>query len=220
MNPGRDPAAGRLLPATAAGTAAGGAVEAEEDEALLRGVREGELGALERLVARKRERAYRLARHVVGDEDDAKDVVQIAFIRVWRMARRYRAGSGFDAWFHRIVVNLAIDFRRRRGARRRGIEGLGTAAAVRPTPPRAELPGSLRAGEVRAIFDDLARALPPRQRAVFALREIEGMEGAEVATLLRMRESTVRNHLFQARRTLRKALLERYPEYMPARRSD
>ena len=110
-------------------------------------------------------------------------------------------------------MNLAIDSLRRDRARRRGLQELRTADAG-PSATGA-IPASLRRSEVGRIFDDLARDLPARQRAVFALREIEGMETEEVARILGLRPSTVRNHLFQARRALQESLRSRYPEYLP-----
>jgi RNA polymerase sigma-70 factor (ECF subfamily) len=77
------------------------------------------------------------------------------------------------------------------------------------------VPRGLRENEIRRVFDDLAAELPARQRAVFALREIEGLDTDEVARLCGVRASTVRNHLFQARRALQRALERRYPEYLP-----
>jgi RNA polymerase sigma-70 factor (ECF subfamily) len=180
---------------------------------LLRRAAGGELRAFELLVERKRARAYRLARYVVGQDEDAEDVVQLAFIRVWRTLGRYHPGSGFDPWLGRIVVNLAIDLRRRTRTRRRGLRVL--AAAPRPPIDRGQVPRGLRENEIRRVFDDLAAELPARQRAVFALREIEGLDTDEVARLCGVRASTVRNHLFQARRALQRALERRYPEYLP-----
>jgi len=187
----------------------------EDDEALLRRAAAGELPAFERLVERKRARAYRLARYIVGQEEDAEDVVQLAFIRVWRTLARYHPGSGFDPWMGRIVVNLAIDFRRRNRTRRRGLRML--ASAPRPRLDGGQVPRGMREAEIRRVFDDLAAELPARQRAVFALREIEGLDTEEVARLCGVRASTVRNHLFQARRALQRALERRYPEYLPER---
>jgi len=206
----RPPETHGVAPEGEAGTAAPREVD---DEALLRRAAGGELRAFELLVERKRARAYRLARYIVGQDEDAEDVVQLAFIRVWRMLARYHPGSGFDPWLGRIVVNLAIDFRRRNRTRRRGLRVLATA----PRPPldRGQVPRGLREDEIRRVFDDLAGALPARQRAVFALREIEGMNTDEVARLCGVRASTVRNHLFQARRALQLALQRRYPEYLP-----
>jgi len=205
------------LPGPAPGEGAGSqtahGADGVDDEALLRRAATGELRAFELLVERKRGRLFRLARYIVGQEDDAEDVVQLAFIRVWRMLPRYEPGSGLDPWLGRIAVNLAIDFRRRNRTRRHGLRTL--AAAPRPPADRGQVPRGLREDEVRRIFDDLSQELPARQRAVFALREIEGMDTEEVARICGVRASTVRNHLFQARRALRRALGRRYPEYLP-----
>ena len=192
-----------------------------EDAVLLARIREGDRAAFEELVLRKRDRAFRLARRVVGQDEDARDVVQLAFLRVWRKARGFRPGSDFDPWFHRIVMNLAIDLVRREQARKRSqADWVQEVSGTRSGPAQEAgrgLPDRLRVEEVSRIFDELAASLPPRQRAVFALREIEGMSNDDVARLLGIRSSTVRNHLFQARTALQKALAARYPEYLPNR---
>jgi RNA polymerase sigma-70 factor (ECF subfamily) len=68
-------------------------------------------------------------------------------------------------------------------------------------------------GEVAAIFRELAAELSEKQRMAFLLKEVEGLSSAEVAEVMGCRESTVRNHLFNARRYLRRELTKRYPEY-------
>jgi RNA polymerase sigma-70 factor, ECF subfamily len=196
-----------------------GPVSPQPDEEFLLGrVRRGDRDAFEELVRRKSDQAYRLARRVVGDDEDARDVVQGALLRVWGERARFRPGSAFDPWFHRIVVNLAIDTLRRetvqRRSRTRAALEVGTRAG-RDRISRPQIPREMRHDEVVRIFDELARDLPPRQRAIFALREIEGMTTQEVAGLLGVRPSTVRNHLFQARSVLQRSLSERYPEYLP-----
>ncbi len=191
---------------------------AGEDQALVDRIRAGDRDAFEELVRRKRDWAFRLARRVVGQDEDARDVVQLAFLRLWKKVRGFRGGSEFDPWFHRIVVNLAIDLVRRESARRRS-QADWAGEQTRPGGSgEQELPSGLRTQEVSRIFDELAACLPPRQRAIFALREIEGMSTDEVAKLMGIRSSTVRNHLFQARTTLRRALQARYPEYVPGGR--
>ncbi len=196
--------------------------DARRDAVLLARIREGDRGAFEELVLCKRDRAFRLARRVVGQDEDARDVVQLAFLRVWRRARGFRPGSDFDPWFHRIVMNLAIDLVRREMARKKSQADWAQEARGGRTGPvretERELPHRLHIEEVSRIFDELAASLPPRQRAVFALREIEGMSNDDVARLLGVRSSTVRNHLFQARAVLQKELAARYPEYLPHRR--
>jgi RNA polymerase sigma-70 factor (ECF subfamily) len=186
-----------------------------EDQALVDRIRAGDRDAFEDLVRRKRDRAFRLARRVVGQDEDARDVVQLAFLRVWRKVRGFRGGSEFDPWFHRIVVNLAIDFVRRESARRRSQADWAGEQTRAGGSGEQEMPTGLQLQEVSRIFDELAASLPPRQRAIFALREIERMSTDDVAKLMGIRSSTVRNHLFQARTTLRRALRARYPEYVP-----
>lgn len=74
-----------------------------------------------------------------------------------------------------------------------------------------------RTEEVSRIFRMLARSLSPKQRAVFVLKEIENVSTGEIARIMGLRQSTVRNHLFQARKILQDELRKRFPEYMPRR---
>lgn len=185
-----------------------------DERELIRRARRGDQQAFELLVGLKRERVFRIAFNIVGDEDDAKDIAQTAFIRLWSSLGRFDENSRFDPWFFRIVVNLAIDFHRkeRRGPRLVSPPADDEAGAL----PAEALPGA-EAGvmreEVRRIFNRLAADLAPVQRAVFTLREIEGVSTDEIAKILGIRSSTVRNHLMQARRHLQDGLRRRYPEY-------
>jgi RNA polymerase sigma-70 factor, ECF subfamily len=192
---------------------------------LIRRAAAGEIAAFERLVERKRERVFWIARHVVGDDELARDVAQDVFLRLFRIIRRFRSGGPFDAWLYRITLNLAIDRRRRERPHRdaarldapgtgggRGIDpGSGAAPGALIAPPSAG--EGLRRREVARIFAELSALLPKKQRFAFILREIEGLSTVEVAAILRTRESTVRNHVLQARRVLQEELRRRYPEY-------
>ncbi len=176
----------------------------------------GDRDAFEQLVRSRQQRVYWTAYQVVGNEDDARDIAQQVFIRLWRVLPRYRGGRRFDAWLHRITMNLAIDAYRRRQAR----------PDAAPLPPRpSSLPSVAGTGpaegldrrEVQAIFLRLARRLSPQQRAVFVLKEMNGLDSDEIAAALEITPSTVRNHLHQARKILRRGLAALYPEYLPAR---
>jgi len=119
----------------------------------------------------------------------------------------------------RITVNLAIDHYRSRGPARENVplpEGGDPepeASARRPATgdPRQALAGS----ELRAIFDKLAARLGAKQRAIFVMSQIEGVPTEEIARVMGISHSTVRNHLFQARRTLQEGFRQHYPEYLP-----
>jgi RNA polymerase sigma-70 factor (ECF subfamily) len=189
-----------------------------DEQDLIRLAAEGDLEAFERLVERKRERVFWIACHIVGDRELARDVAQEVFLRLYRVIRRFRSGGPFDAWLHRITTNLSIDLLRRERPHRdtAALEDVPEAAAGAPPSARGqESPAgeSLRRREIRRIFATLSALLSRKQRLAFVLREIEGLSTGEVADIMETRESTVRNHVLQARRTLQEELRRRYPEY-------
>jgi RNA polymerase sigma-70 factor, ECF subfamily len=184
-----------------------------DEKELIERSRRGDLAAFELLVREKRNQVFRIARQIVGEDDGAKDVAQMVFIRLWETLGRYREGGSFNAYLHRITVNLAIDFVRRQArsepAERMSPEALDRIAAVSPTG------GEPSPGEIQRIFRRLAGRLSPKQRAAFVLREIEGMSTEEVAAILGTSDSTVRNHVHAARQVLQDGLRRFYPEYFP-----
>lgn len=187
--------------------------EERSDRDLLDGIRARDEAALDELITRKTGPLLQLAYRVVGDREEARDIVQVAFFRVWEQVDRFDARWSPNTWIYRIVNNLAIDHLRSRQSRERQVEPvrqhLRQVAAGRSQRTLASLGGS----EVAEIFRELAGELTDKQRSVFILRELEGLSSREVAEIVDCRESTVRNHLFNARKVLRQALLARYPEY-------
>jgi len=119
----------------------------------------------------------------------------------------------------RIAGNLAIDALRARGTRSRTLAESFRLVRGGLLAAEPEAPLRLSREEVRRVFDACAVVLSEKQRLVFVLRELEEKESREVAEILGCRESTVRNHLFQARRLLREELRRRFPEYAPEPRS-
>jgi RNA polymerase sigma-70 factor (ECF subfamily) len=210
-----------------------------DERELIRRAAEGDLAAFELLVERKRDRIFWIAYHVVGDQELARDVTQEVFLRLYRVLQRFRAEGHFDTWLHRIALNLSIDALRKErphretlpidlqadGSSRSQDAGATPAGAAAHAVPQGsgESPAAetLRRREVRRIFVSLAALLSKKQRLAFILREIEGFSTSEVAAILRTRESTVRNHVLQARRILQEELRRRYPEYCrPTSRRD
>jgi len=186
-----------------------------DERTLIRLSRTGDQRAFEQLVGLKREKAFRIAFNIVGDEDDAKDIAQQAFIRLWSVIGRFDENSRFDPWFFRIVVNLAIDFYRKEKRAPATETRTGEDDEAGSIPDEA-LPGAdavVMRTELRRIFNRIAAGLTPQQRAAFTLREIEGVPTEEIARIMGVRASTVRNHLLAARRALQEALKRRYPEY-------
>ena len=186
--------------------------EPRDDRELVGAALGGDEDAFAELVRRHQAGVRRCAARILLDNEEARDVAQLAFIRAWENLARYDAAWSFSTWLYRIASNLAIDTLRSRESRDRTHSGHLRLVGDRVEPVAL---GKLGEDEVSRIFDELAAALPPMQRAAFVLREVQGLATAEVATALECTEATVRNHVFQARQTLRRELARRYPEYLP-----
>ncbi len=150
-------------------------------------------------------RLHRLARRMLADGEEARDLVQETFVRAARRLAAVPAADGdAAAWLTRVLVNLCRDRRRRLTVRRREAPGLehhlGSSAAAR----ESSVEGRLAARS--AVEAALAR-LSPRRRAVVVLHEIEERSVAEIAHLLGLARVTVRWHLAVARRDLAATLL-------------
>jgi RNA polymerase sigma-70 factor, ECF subfamily len=183
------------------------------DRDLLLAVRDSDEAAFNELIGRKTRPLLQLVQRILGDLEEARDVVQVTFFKVWENRCKFDERWSPNTWIYRIASNLAIDHLRSRRSREKSQEPvrlhiLHSADAS----SRGDL-SRLQQTEVAAIFRELSAGLSEKQRMAFLLREIEGLSSPEVAEVLGCRESTVRNHLFNARKYLRRELLKRYPEY-------
>lgn len=186
------------------------------DRDLLVAMQDGDEQALDELIQRKTGPLVQLAYRVLGDMEEARDVVQVTFFRVWEHRDRFDQRWSPNTWIYRIANNLAIDHLRSRKSREKTHEPVRQHLRQVADGRSARSLAGLAQGEVMQIFQELAAELTEKQRAVFLLREVEGLSSQEVAEIVGCRESTVRNHLFNARKLLRRELVARYPEYAPA----
>jgi RNA polymerase sigma-70 factor, ECF subfamily len=185
-----------------------------EERALALRAQAGDVEAFAELVRRRTPGVVAFLRRMLGDAEDARDVAQLTFLRVWENIGRYDPAWAFSTWLFRIAGNLAIDaIRARRTRQRTEAESFRLVKGSR-TATEPEAHAVLHKDEVRRVFDACASVLSETQRLVFVLREFEERDGREIAGILECRESTVRNHLFQARRLLRDEIRKRYPEYV------
>ncbi|MEE8279001.1 MAG: RNA polymerase sigma factor [Thermoanaerobaculia bacterium] len=183
------------------------------DRELLKAIQRNDEAAFDQLIERKAAPLVQVALRIVGDREEARDIVQLAFLRVWEKRQRFEDRWSPNTWLYRITTNLAIDHLRFRQSRQRRVEPVRRhLRRVADSRQSVEL-SALQQTEVTAIFQRLVSCLSERQRLVFVLRGVEGLDSREVAEILGCRTSTVRNHLFAARKKLRKELLRRYPEY-------
>jgi len=173
-----------------------GVTQSRLAEAASRGDRE----AFGRLVLEHALTARRVAFSVLGNWDEAEDVVQDAALAAWQAIDRYDPARSFRPWFLRIVSNASLDQLRRRRVRR--AEPLTEAE-----PHHGPMPD--REAERAVLRDHLNRALatlPERQRLAVTMFDVEGMSHAEIAQSLAVPEGTVRSYVFHARRALRRVL--------------
>ena len=183
------------------------------DRDLLVAVRKGEESALNELIGRKTKPLLQLCQRILSDAEEARDVVQVTFFKVWENRGKFDDRWSPNTWIYRIASNLAIDHLRSRKSREKSHEPVRQhLRQVADGRAHRDL-SRLQQTEVSMIFRELSAGLSEKQRMVFLLRELEGLSSPEVAEILGCRESTVRNHLFNARKYLRRELLRRYPEY-------
>ncbi|GAA1712437.1 RNA polymerase sigma factor SigE [Isoptericola hypogeus] len=155
-------------------------------------------------------RVYRLAYRLTGNQQDAEDLTQETFLRVFRSLSSYTPGT-FEGWLHRITTNLFLDQVRRR--KRIRMEAMGDDAARVAAPEDGGRPE--RGFEHANLDHDVQRALDalrPEYRAAVVLCDIEGLSYEEIAVTLGIKLGTVRSRIHRARAQLRDALEHRRAE--------
>jgi RNA polymerase sigma-70 factor (ECF subfamily) len=144
---------------------------------------------------------YRLTLAIVGNEADAADATQDAFVAAWRQIRSLRDAARLEAWLGRIATNSArmvVRGRRRRSVREiGGLDAVALTVAAEPAP--TGFSPAERDGRVLAAALD---RLDPDKRAILALRHLEGRGISEIAAMLRIPEGTAKSRLFAARKAL------------------
>ncbi len=178
------------------------------DDALAARAREGDRAALEALAARCRPLVYRWALVRSGDRDEAEDVAQTVLLRLVARLGGFRGEARFTTWLYQVTRSVVAEFARRQSRRRRLAE-----AQAREQEPGASplehnaLDSGALARLVRAEFD----RLPPRQREVLDLVDLQGHSAAEASRMLGIEPATARVHLLRARRAVRAAVLATQP---------
>jgi RNA polymerase sigma-70 factor, ECF subfamily len=186
------------------------------DETLCQRVADRDEAAFDQLVERYQGRAYRLAWSILRDAEEARDVSQEAFIRLYQAAGSFGGRSRFSTWFYRLLVNLCLDQRRKTrwwrqifagsdGARRPDEEPGETLLDRQPAPAADPLEGMAKERESDRLWAAVG-TLSPQQRAVVILQAQEELSTKEIATILKCSEATVRVHLHRALLTLRRTM--------------
>lgn len=177
-------------------------IDRDAEQALILRVQRGDTAAFDSLVRGYVRRARAIANRLMGDPDDADDLVQDAFLRALERIATVDPARPFGSWFFRVLVNAGMDAHRRRRVRRTEPEAPEAASSM-PSPAE-----SVEQAEIRDRFERALAALPARQRLVVWSFEVDGMSIKEIAGSLGVTEVTVRWYLHQGRRALRTALAD------------
>jgi RNA polymerase sigma-70 factor, ECF subfamily len=163
-------------------------------------VQKGNAQAFDKLVGRHMQKAFGVAFRLLGQREDAEDLVQETFLAALQKIDSFDTQREFSPWFYRILVNRCLNARKSRG-RRSTVELPSEVVSAVASPlvqtERSELKSHLR----RAM-----ELLPERQRTIVNMFDLEGFSSPEIAEVLGISDGTVRWHLHQARRVLREAL--------------
>jgi len=180
------------------------------DEEVVERVCNGERALYELLMRRHNQRIYRAARAIVRDPAEAEDVMQDAYVRAYENLSSFAGRATFATWLTKIAVHEALARVRRRGRFVDAEDFMPTLASDAPDP---EQRASDR--ELGAALEDAIDTLPDQFRAVFVLRDVEGLSTAETAECLGINEETAKTRLHRARTILRARLLSRAQELLP-----
>jgi len=182
-------------------------MDATEAAAVLARARQGDGEAFRELVERHSRSVFRLAFRMTGNEQDAEDVVQEAFLRAYKQLGRFESRANFGTWLYRIVANCSVDLMRAKQSRHDISRSESIDDAI-------ELPSSDTAGpdrlaqsaEIQARVRDALDGLSPLERAAFTLRHHEGRSIEEISRTLGLGTSAAKHSVFRAVKKLRVAL--------------
>jgi RNA polymerase sigma-70 factor (ECF subfamily) len=187
-----------------------------EDDELIRAAQKGDRSAFDALVRRYDRSVLRLALHMLGNEQDAQDVHQDAFIKAYRHLSNFRFECSFYTWLYRIVTNLCLDQLRRRKSRKEDPATVMDAAGdemdlmanIQDNRATANPARELDRKNMNAAIQSALSSLTPRERTVFELKHYQGLKLRTIGEMLSTTEETAKNTLFRATRKLRARLAD------------
>ncbi len=184
------------------------------DAVLVEMARADDEAAVRTLVRRHNQRLFRVARAIVRNDADAEDVVQASSVKAFTHLSSFRGDAELTTWLTRITINEATERLRRRhptiGLEHIDSESANSAQIIQfpsiqsPLNPEIEMSRQ----EIRQFIEEAVDAQPEAFRAVFVLRDVEGMSVEETATYLKIKPETVRTRLHRARKLLRATITE------------
>jgi len=173
------------------------------DAKLFERCRKGDADAFRPVVRHHQEFAYAVAFRILQHEEDARDAVQESFVRAWNHISKFDERKSFSTWLYRIVMRLCYDRLKSRKRKQEMLERFSNETVAPADDPDERL----ERREMTALIRELIGQLPPRQRMVFVLRDIEDMSVRQVSEILKMPAHSVKSNLYYARKNIRKKLM-------------
>jgi RNA polymerase sigma-70 factor, ECF subfamily len=190
-----------------------GAPERSSEAALIRAAQGGDSEAFEQLVRSHDQQVLRMALNLLRSPEDARDIYQEAFLRVYRNLPRFRFDCSFSTWLYRIVANLCLDQIRKRKVRKEEaaavtVEGgeVDRFQFVAEPRPEVDPQRQLMSAEVNSKIQEVLARLTARERLVFEMRHFQGMRLRSIGEALGVTEEAAKNCLFRATQKMRAAL--------------
>ena len=188
------------------------AVRMDEPE-LIRAAQQGDQRAFEQLVRLHDQNVLRLATNLLRSPEDANDIYQEAFLRVYKNLHTFRFDCSFHTWLYRIVSNLCLDALRKRKVRREESSVVETSEgpldrmdAVPERRADSDPERSYESRELKQRIQEVLGGLSPRERAVFEMRHYQGMRLRTIGEVMGTSEEAAKNCLFRATQKMRAAL--------------
>jgi len=165
------------------------------DATLVEAARRGDQGAFSDLVRETNRSVYGLVFRLVGNHDDAADVMQETYLRIWRGLRNFRGDAAFDTWVYRVAANTAMTHLKKRGRTPEPVDPADLEPLERPAPEAETSP------DAEAVEEALKK-LPETMRTVLVMKDMYGFSLEEIAKQVGATEGAVKVRLFRARRRL------------------
>jgi RNA polymerase sigma-70 factor, ECF subfamily len=181
---------------------------AQVDQDIIRKAMAGDTEAFRDIVHHYQSFAYAVSFRLLGQAEEAEDVVQEAFIRLWKNLYKYRVEVKLSTWLYRIITNLCLDFLKSTYAKQR--KNQKDVQNEYMLKSQSESDDNLNASELNSQIQQAAEELTPKQKAVFVLRDLQGLTVEEVCTILSMAPGNVKSNLYYARQQVSVRLRKYY----------
>jgi RNA polymerase sigma-70 factor (ECF subfamily) len=183
----------------------------QNEQSLLEKAKAGDVAAFEELIEAYQKKVFNLALRMIGNADDAADLAQEAFIRIYKAISGFKEQSSFSTWVYRITTNVCLDEIRKRKNRKVisldeeiHMDDSEMKRQVASDAPRPD--ETAEREELRRIVNDAINSLPDEQRTAITLRDLHGMSYEEIARILDCPDGTVKSRINRARQALKNLL--------------